>query len=144
MQVVSSIRTLPLPGSRWIAPVGQPIRQTASTQCMQALATMMFSCSGPWRTKRGLLSWAAAQARTQSSQAVQRSVLIAMTAVPFMVRVLTRKSISVGSTVASRRSAKAERCRVGSSRVAAARASSGRPGRTKRSTRTVGTRSRST
>ena len=70
--------------SRWIAPVGQPIMHTGSTQCMQAFVTMMPFCTSPWRMKRGLLSCVAAQARTQSSQRVQRSRSINIVAVPLM------------------------------------------------------------
>ena len=47
MQVRSLMRTVPVSGSRAIAPVGQPIMHTGSTQCMQAFATMMLSCFGP-------------------------------------------------------------------------------------------------
>ena len=43
MQVQVVDDHLPVGDSRWIAPVGQPIMQTGSTQCMQALATMMLS-----------------------------------------------------------------------------------------------------
>src|SRR5439155_419783 len=57
---------------------------------------MKPSYCGPWRRKRGLLSWEAAQARTQSSQRVQRSRSIIMAAVPLKKRVSTRNSISSG------------------------------------------------
>ena len=53
---------------------------------MQALATMMRPQAGPWRRKRGLLSWVEAQARTQSSQRVQRSRSISIVAVPLKKR----------------------------------------------------------
>jgi hypothetical protein len=59
---------------------------------MQAPATITPSDSGPWRMKRGLLSWVAAQARTQSSHRVQRSRSISMAARPFMKRWATMNS----------------------------------------------------
>ncbi len=86
MQVRSLIRTVPVSESRAIAPVGQPIMHTGSTQCMHALATMMWSCFGPCRMNRGLLSCVAAHARTQSSQRVQRSRLISIVCVPLRKR----------------------------------------------------------
>ena len=86
MHVRSLIRTVPVSASRPIAPVGQPIMHTGSTQCMQALATIRWSCFGPWRMNRGLLSCVAAQARTQSSHRVQRSRLISIVCVPLRKR----------------------------------------------------------
>ena len=64
---------------------------------MHALATMRWSCVGPWRMNRGLLSCVAAHARTQSSQRVQRSRLISIVCVPLRNRWSARKSSSRGS-----------------------------------------------
>jgi hypothetical protein len=36
MHVSALMEMIPVSGLRWIAPVGQPIMQTGSTQCMQA------------------------------------------------------------------------------------------------------------
>src|SRR2546422_5844460 len=66
--------------------------QTGSAQCMQALAIMILPAEGPCRKKRGLLLCVAAQARTQSSQRVQRSRSMTIVAVPLKKRVSVRKS----------------------------------------------------
>ena len=49
MQVRSLIRTTPVAASRPMAPVGQPIMHTGSTQCMHAWATINGPCRGPCR-----------------------------------------------------------------------------------------------
>ena len=85
--------TWPPNDSRWIAPVGQPIMQTGSAQCMQALAIMQpAGDSARGAEERGLLSCVEAQARTQSSQRVQRSRSITIVAVPLKKRFSVRNS----------------------------------------------------
>src|SRR5687767_7576813 len=65
---------------------------TGSAQCMHALATINLPLDGPCRRKRGLLSCVDAQARTQSSQRVQRSRSITIVAVPLKKRFAVRNS----------------------------------------------------
>jgi len=92
MQVTGLMLTSPPNCSRWMAPVGQPIKHTGSAQCMQALATISRPLVGPFRRKRGLLSCVEAQARTQSSQRVQRSKSMTIEAVPLKKRLVVRNS----------------------------------------------------
>src|SRR5438477_4252254 len=73
--------------------------QTGSAQCIQALAIIKRPLDGPCRRKRGLLSWVEAQARTQSSQRVQRSRSMAMAAVPLKKRFSVRNSKTSASTL---------------------------------------------
>src|SRR5580698_11229368 len=82
MQLDGLMTTLPSNMSLWMAPVGHPIMQIGSVQCMHACATMMLLWTGPCRRKRGLLSWVAAHARTQSSHRVQWSRSITIVSVP--------------------------------------------------------------
>src|SRR6478672_763590 len=66
--------------------------QTGSAQCIQALAIITLPLVGPCRRKRGLLLCVEAQARTQSSQRVQRSRSMTIVAVPLKKRLSVRNS----------------------------------------------------
>src|SRR5512134_1624561 len=92
MHVAGLMTTWPANDSRWIAPVGHPIMHTGSAQCMHALATIKRPLDGPCLRKRGLLSCVEAQARTQSSQRVQRSRSMTIVAVPLKKRLAVRNS----------------------------------------------------
>src|SRR6478609_1441527 len=78
-----------------MAPVGHPIMHTGSTQCMQAFAIIRLSIIGPCRRKRGLPSCADAQARTQSSQRVHRSISMTIDLVPLKKRCSAMNSIKL-------------------------------------------------
>ncbi|MCX7158564.1 MAG: hypothetical protein NT176_05245, partial [Proteobacteria bacterium] len=99
MQLISLITTMPPSVVREMAPVGQPIMQTGSTQCMQALATMRLPSFGPWRMNFGFPPWVSAQARTQSSQRVHFSRSMTIVLVPLMKRRSTAHSRKASSAI---------------------------------------------
>ena len=97
IQVISLMMTVPCSTVRWMAPVGQPIMQTGSAQCIHAFATIKLSNVLPCRRKRGLPPCVDAQALTQSSQRTQRSRLITIARVALTKRSSTAHSISASS-----------------------------------------------